>query len=240
MNRNILFISISLIFGLIISFYYIKKINNKFIIIFLIVSVILYILFSFLRNDKESFSNDVQNSKNKIISNITSILLDYEDDILKYGKYIYNSQNYEEFNKNLLKFLNNLDNNFNNKLLYHKLIEIIPGSILLQIKTFIKQSISLLNIKKDGKYNDLLNNFNKLSSQLINNINSNDLLLENISILNLSLKNYIITLLNSYNQYINGYYNEKNEKMNLNMYKLKNLNIISNIVNSIQKKKNNY
>ena len=59
LNRNTLFLLVSIILGFIISYYYNKKINESFLMIFILVFLIFYLLFSLLgyEREKEYFEN---------------------------------------------------------------------------------------------------------------------------------------------------------------------------------------
>jgi Ca2+/Na+ antiporter len=59
LNKNILFLIVSIILGFVISYYYNKKINESFLMIFILVSLIFYIIFSLLgyEKEKEYFEN---------------------------------------------------------------------------------------------------------------------------------------------------------------------------------------
>ena len=56
-NKNKLFISISILVGFVISYYYNKIINTNFILMFITTSIILYILFYYLGNIRESYTD---------------------------------------------------------------------------------------------------------------------------------------------------------------------------------------
>lgn len=79
-NKNFLFIIVSIILGLIVSYYYNQKLNKDFYLYFVMTSVIFYILFYFLADNKgtyENFSNthqlnEYKERKNSILQNIYS------------------------------------------------------------------------------------------------------------------------------------------------------------------------
>jgi len=61
LDKNYLFIFVSIILGVIISLYYVKKFNNKFIMYTLIITIVFYIIFYYLgntKNMKENYENN--------------------------------------------------------------------------------------------------------------------------------------------------------------------------------------
>ena len=56
LNKNFIFALISILLALIISKFYILKIDGKFLFVVLILSITLFIIFYFLGSSKENFS----------------------------------------------------------------------------------------------------------------------------------------------------------------------------------------
>jgi hypothetical protein len=67
LNKNYLFLFLSIFIGFIISLFYCKEFSNNFLLLFLVISICLYILFYLLGNEKETYSNYNSNSSPYII-----------------------------------------------------------------------------------------------------------------------------------------------------------------------------
>jgi hypothetical protein len=103
LDKNYLFIFVSLILGVIISLYYIKNFNNKFIILTLSISIIFYIIFYYLGNIKESYQNNF--GTNFYNSNFYNS--NFYDNIKSEEKILNNNQS-EEQNENILYNYHNI------------------------------------------------------------------------------------------------------------------------------------
>jgi hypothetical protein len=71
-NKNYIFILSSILIGFIVSYFYVKIINNNFYILFLCISITTYIFFYFLGNDTiEKFELLIKDDKKELFKNIT-------------------------------------------------------------------------------------------------------------------------------------------------------------------------
>lgn len=106
-NKKYLFLIFSIFIGFIISYFYIKEFNETFIILFLVVTLLLYIIFYYLGNidNKENFSNiivrdsikDIDEESNNIQKNNCPCPIPNEESFHIPNKEIYHSVEEEKY-----------------------------------------------------------------------------------------------------------------------------------------------
>ena len=242
-SRNILFLFTSIIISSIISYYYNQKINNKFIIYFFTLSIILYILFSFLGYKEniyyENFENDVEPEEEDGEGEDTNLnwlhillllLFIFIILILQFFEDIFKAINEIEANIILLNMFKKIDNKLNDKSLNTKILTVIPGSTFVDVKDAIKNSISVLN----NPSSDNITKYNDSIDKLKNNISNNKLLNDKINELNPELLPNITDMIDNTSGYIN-------HDIDLDKYKnlLKSSPLINNLIDSLNKPGNN-
>lgn len=129
LDKNYLFIIASLILGVAISLYYVKKFNNKFIISSLIITIIFYIIFYYLGN--KNMNENYQNNHN------------YNSNF--YNSKFYNSKFYDnkkkkdyEENKNQSEEQNENNNTVYD---YHNIIASVPKEFVKPVELQEEENI---------------------------------------------------------------------------------------------------
>jgi len=97
-NKNLIYIVCSILLGLSISYFYIKKINKLFLLYFFIITIFIYILFYFLGNSQENFANStpMEYIEKEITTEEEEFILEGEEEIVEYILKYPNSYNEDE------------------------------------------------------------------------------------------------------------------------------------------------
>ena len=134
LDKNYIFIFVSLILGVIISLYYVKKINNKFIISSLIITIIFYIIFYYLGNTDINKNSFLENYQNNYGTNF-------------YNSNFYNSNFYDNLNQNIVSEENSTnktqsEENNNTVYDYHNIIASVPNGIVQPVQVPQEETIN--------------------------------------------------------------------------------------------------